>query len=191
MRQLILAFTISLAVTAAQAAPKTVTGIPVVEDGDTITVNGIRIYLYNIDAPELGQKCFDESKGEYDGGEAAKQALIRLISNSPVECAYVHQDVRGQGKLVNQKTIVMESYPMNTGMCKTTTGKNLSLEMIKTGMVFFQIYRTKQFGLPRGGLIKIQQDHETSGRGIFNRSGKLRKCGPPEFEPNRKYDPRP
>lgn len=54
-------------------------------DGDTLDVNGQRIRLHGIDAPEQGQMC--ESGGKaWECGRVATWALSRITSLGPVSC---------------------------------------------------------------------------------------------------------
>lgn len=67
----------------------------VIHDGDTLRIDGVRVRLWGMDAPELGAMCV---RGEhtYDAGAAARDALVGLISNRAVECARVELDRYGR-----------------------------------------------------------------------------------------------
>ncbi len=54
-------------------------------DGDTLVVEGRLVQLSGIDAPELGQRCFNDSKSWRCGLEAAL-ALRKLIAFGEVVC---------------------------------------------------------------------------------------------------------
>jgi hypothetical protein len=60
----------------------------VIHDGDTLRLDGVRVRLWGMDAPELGAMCL---RGEhtYDGGAAAREALAGLVGGRAVECAQV------------------------------------------------------------------------------------------------------
>ncbi|TCM57345.1 endonuclease YncB(thermonuclease family) [Rhizobium sp. PP-F2F-G48] len=63
----------------------TLSGAPRVVDGDTLAIEGNRIRLLGIDAPERAQTC--ERDGEtWDCGQEARRHLARLIGRSPVDC---------------------------------------------------------------------------------------------------------
>lgn len=192
MRTFILAAALLFAATPALAAPKTIVGPATANDGDTITINGVPIYLYHIDAPELGQRCVDQSGEPFDGGAVARDKLAKLVASGPVKCLYVVENVRGKAKVVANETIVFPQLEQNTGMCTSASGENLSLEMIRTGWVYFQIHNAAAFGLPHNGLIRMKKEHRKNNRGLYNAGvGALPKCGNPRLEANRQDDPRP
>lgn len=60
-------------------------GVAIVNDGDSITLNGQRIRLRGIDAPELFQTCRRGGK-DYPCGRAARDSLIGLIGGRAVTC---------------------------------------------------------------------------------------------------------
>jgi len=54
-------------------------------DGDSLTLNGERVRLLGIDAPELAQFC-DRNSGRWACGRAATKALRAQINGGSVEC---------------------------------------------------------------------------------------------------------
>ena len=62
-----------------------VTGAARVVDGDTIWIGDTKIRLHGIDAPEAKQLCYRDNQ-PWRCGEAATEALRRLIGNNPVRC---------------------------------------------------------------------------------------------------------
>jgi endonuclease YncB( thermonuclease family) len=74
-----------LAATPALAA-EAITGHPVVVDGDTIELQGRRVDLHGIDAPETGQTCETAAGSPYRCGQAAAAALRQQIGGAPVTC---------------------------------------------------------------------------------------------------------
>ena len=55
-------------------------------DGDTLDINGSRIRIHGIDAPESKQTCQDRQGRTYACGADATQALIRWIGSQTVTC---------------------------------------------------------------------------------------------------------
>ncbi len=69
-----------------------ITGQPRVIDGDTLEIDGQRIRLHGIDAPEIRQPCYRDSK-PWRCGEAATKALAGKIGRHAVRC-----EERGRGR---------------------------------------------------------------------------------------------
>ncbi|WP_245444961.1 thermonuclease family protein [Pseudaminobacter soli (ex Li et al. 2025)] len=71
------------------------TGSVIVNDGDTVTLNGERIRLIGMDAPEYMQAC---NKGgiDYPCGRQAREALVRLIAGRSVTCEGSKRDRYGR-----------------------------------------------------------------------------------------------
>lgn len=66
-----------------------------VVDGDTLAVEGQRIRLFGIDAPERDQMC--EAAGRsYACGRAAGEALARLIGDARLSCVERDRDPYGR-----------------------------------------------------------------------------------------------
>lgn len=64
-------------------------------DGDTFDVDGIRIRINGIDAPEYGQKC-----GSIDCGADALAALNNLIHSGSIDCEELGED--GYGRVIGR-----------------------------------------------------------------------------------------
>ena len=76
---------------------RTLTGDAHVIDGDTLVVQGVRLRLEGIDAPETGQTCEDQrTKHVIQCGALASEALKRLIANQPITCHLLRQDRYGR-----------------------------------------------------------------------------------------------
>jgi len=71
---------------AAASANADVTGRATVFDADTIRVDGQRIRLHGLDAPEYHQLCADAREQSYTCGKAAARALRKFIGTAPVTC---------------------------------------------------------------------------------------------------------
>lgn len=116
MRAAIMAAFIAMASLAAEAQVL-VRGKATVVDGDTIDINGARIRLHGIDAPETGQSCNDKRGRTYACGSDAVGMLTDLIGDSEVECSEVSRDNRF-GRAVS--------------VCRAG-GRNLNSEMVARG----------------------------------------------------------
>jgi endonuclease YncB( thermonuclease family) len=90
-----LAASFLLLTTSPALAKEEVFGIPRVIDGDTIVVNGTRIRLFGIDAPESKQSCTTAGK-DYECGTASTNALVEKIGSAPVRCAVKRKDMYGR-----------------------------------------------------------------------------------------------
>ncbi len=65
-------------------------------DGDTLVLNERRIRILGLDTPELKQSCYALSGQSWPCGEHAKQFLVTLTKNSPVECKLYNKDKYGR-----------------------------------------------------------------------------------------------
>jgi len=57
-----------------------------VTDGDTIHIGDAKIRLKGIDAPEMEQTCLRSDGRSYRCGDAARRALIDIVSGENVQC---------------------------------------------------------------------------------------------------------
>lgn len=77
---------LGLILLASSPAVADVTGRATVFDADTIGVEGSRIRLHGIDAPEYTQQCVDAREQIYSCGKMAARALRKFIGAAPVTC---------------------------------------------------------------------------------------------------------
>lgn len=78
-----------------RVATRQTTGSVVVNDGDTVTLNGERIRLLGIDAPEYMQSCRKDG-ADYPCGRQAREAMVRLAAGKTVTCAGWERDRYGR-----------------------------------------------------------------------------------------------
>lgn len=87
-----------LLVTIAQgvtAAPQPIFGIAQAQDGDSLTINGTRIRLFGIDAPEFDQTCTRGQTKWACGAESADH-LSKLVTGREVRCSQLGKDQFGR-----------------------------------------------------------------------------------------------
>ena len=77
------------------ACAQEITGPVEVVDGDTLSMSDMRIRLFGIDAPELGQSC-DRAGHAWACGEAAKAELAKLVEHGPITCQVRDNDAYGR-----------------------------------------------------------------------------------------------
>jgi endonuclease YncB( thermonuclease family) len=65
-------------------------------DGDTLEVQGSRIRLHGIDAPEGDQRCVNASGTAYRCGDRARAALAGRVRGEPVRCERRDRDEHGR-----------------------------------------------------------------------------------------------
>lgn len=127
-------------------------------DGDSLVLDGERMRLKGIDAPELSQTC-ERSGQEWPCGRQAQRVLQRLVSESGVQCGGGERD-RYERLLVT---------------CRSKAG-NINARMVASGMaVSYGGYqreegqaRTARLGLWAGRFemprdVRDQARHESSG----------------------------
>lgn len=77
------------------AAALSISGAATVIDGDTIDLNGTRIRLHGIDAPEARQSC-QRGGVEWACGADSTAQLNALISQNAVQCTGQESDIYGR-----------------------------------------------------------------------------------------------
>ena len=75
---------------------ETLTGIASVVDGDTLVIQGERIRLHGIDAPESAQHCYRLDRSRWPCGQSAAAALADAIGGQSVHCRGEERDCRGR-----------------------------------------------------------------------------------------------
>ena len=90
----------------------------VVVDGDTLRVNGIRVRLRGIDAPERGQSCHDAKGKPYACGKWATEVLT-LLAAGGARCELAGDERDRYGRWIAD--------------CFGTGGANINAAMVKAG----------------------------------------------------------
>jgi endonuclease YncB( thermonuclease family) len=66
--------------------PPRFSGMARASDGDSLVLQGDRVRLLGIDAPELDQLCWDKAGDEWRCGRAARDELAQRLATGPVQC---------------------------------------------------------------------------------------------------------
>lgn len=61
-------------------------GIARASDGDSLRLQGVRIRLQGVDAPELDQVCWDEAGAEWPCGRLSRARLSEILVEGPAVC---------------------------------------------------------------------------------------------------------
>ncbi|WP_205949680.1 thermonuclease family protein [Paracoccus sp. SM22M-07] len=78
-----------------QQARDRVGGVAHVIDGDTLDINGTRIRMFGIDAPEGRQTC-RRDRSDWACGEASTDALVKVVDRREVRCEQRDTDRYGR-----------------------------------------------------------------------------------------------
>lgn len=106
-----LALFVGVFVLPASAGGQVMSGTATAVDGDSLVVDGQKVRLFGIDAPEFTQTCTRDGE-TWECGKAAKEQLSALVSGAHVECRQLATD--GFGRAVS--TCVAGSEDVNRTM---------------------------------------------------------------------------
>ncbi|OAP42795.1 exopolysaccharide biosynthesis protein [Sinorhizobium glycinis] len=136
---------------------KTVTGelrgSAVASDGDSLRLNGRRVRIEGIDAPEIGQTCQREGAG-WDCGAEARRRLEDLIDGTTIRCRLHGRD----------------RYGRELGLCEAG-GRDIGREMVLSGYaVSYGLYREEEerarerrAGVWAGDFVRPQEWRRSEG----------------------------
>ena len=119
-----------------------ISGNPTVIAGDILIVNGVRMHLHGIDAPEPNQVCVAKGK-DYRCGTVAMTALMDLFAGVPVTCRL--REARGAG--------------FTYATCEAA-GLDLSSNMVHTGWALADRKATKKY-------VAVEQRAKKAKRGLW------------------------
>jgi endonuclease YncB( thermonuclease family) len=94
--RLVLALWLAGSVSASFAYANGISGKATVVDGDTLGIQGIRVHLFGVDAPESSQLCRRPNDVQYQCGVQAARKLEAFIANRAVTCSPVDGDGGGR-----------------------------------------------------------------------------------------------
>lgn len=120
-------------------------------DGDTLELDGTRVRLSGIDAPELRQECIRDRRS-WACGEAARRALDEALTHGPAVCA-------GSGR---------DAYGRLLARC-TVSGQDLGDRMVRDGLAL--AYRGRDYA---GTEAEAQAARRGIWAGTFQRPGDYR-----------------
>ena len=79
---------------AQQGRGRSIAGSATAYDGDSLILNGnTLVHLDGINAPEIGQRCFDRRNERYECGDRAKRTLNGLVAGQQVDCLVRAEDL--------------------------------------------------------------------------------------------------
>jgi endonuclease YncB( thermonuclease family) len=137
-----LGFALSL-LFASPAFANSVEGRALVVDGDTIDIDGTRIRLHGIDAPEAGQRCNKANGVEWRCGQSAVKALVRLVQGKTVKCDHLIDD--GMGRMV--------------ASCHVA-GADVSAQLVRTGNAWAFVRYSRDY-------VSLEEQARAKGIGIW------------------------
>ncbi len=115
-----------------------------VVDGDTLIVQGERVRLWGMDAPELGQTCTSQFGKPYRCGFRAAEVLTNLIAGKKVDCWVESED----------------RYQRHVATC-TVGGQDIGEAMVRAGWAIDSPYFSK------GNYAKAEAEARAARRGMW------------------------
>jgi endonuclease YncB( thermonuclease family) len=147
-------------------------GVPYVIDGDTIVLNGTKIRLEGIDAPEMRQTCVALGK-TYQCGAEARANLRNLIGKASLTCAGSRLDKYGrflgvctaQAKDINRK-MVADGWAVSYG---SYLGEEVAAKAAKRGIWRGTFDRPQDWRQAHADIAEVPHDFWFKSLAFFNR----------------------
>ncbi len=127
------------------SSAKDLAGRPRVLDGDTVVLEGTKVRLHDIDAPERDQWCLSPTSARYPCGEHAARALFQAIGTGDVRC-----QSRGTDR-----------YGRMLGVCFTVAGLNLNSWLVRAGYAV-------SYNRHSGSYLSEEAEAQAAGRGLWS-----------------------
>ena len=125
----------------------TVTGHPHVVDADTIIINGTRIRLAFLDAPESRQQCLKASGESYACGNDATDALRQHIHNQRVSCTFTKKGRYGRALgMCRTPSTLLNQWLVSQGYAVAAYGRQYYHEE--------SLARQRRLGLWQGSFLR-------------------------------------
>jgi endonuclease YncB( thermonuclease family) len=121
-----------------------------VHDGDTFKIDGVKIRLWGIDAPEMKQSCQKDEK-PYACGKAAKLALESFIN--------ARDEMGARGEVACQ-VLDIDRYKRKIARC-TLEGADLGRMMVRLG------YAVEYEQYSKGFYMDAQEEAVAAKRGLW------------------------
>lgn len=112
----------------ALAQDEVLSGMAAVHNADIISIDGQRVILWGVDAPEPGQLCRTGS-GQWNCYEAAKRSLETLAGRGEVNCTLVGEP---------------DPYGRRYGVCETA-GEDIGAELVRQGMALAHLEQAADY----------------------------------------------
>jgi endonuclease YncB( thermonuclease family) len=128
MRQTVIAVVVLFNAICGEALASELTGIPLISDGDTISIAGTKIRLEGIDAPETDQLCLNPDGAKWTCGIEARNRLSARVSGHQIKC-------RLDG---------VDRYGRSLGVCYVD-GVDLNAWMVREGWALAYVHYSRTY----------------------------------------------
>ncbi|HEY0331660.1 MAG TPA: thermonuclease family protein [Rhodopseudomonas sp.] len=119
--------------------PIEIAGIPRIVDGDTVEIEGTKIRLQGIDAPETDQLCLDQKGERWTCGITARDELVRQFGDKPWICQAAGQD----------------RYGRSLGTCRAGS-ENVEEWMVRSGWALAFVRYSRAYEAPEAAAREAQ-----------------------------------